>query len=346
MISDFINVVIILLVALASWWLAERVRFPAPSILGPMIGIAIVAGLGMPHPEVPSFVRVLVQSVIGGTLGLKIDRKTVASTRAMILPIGGATIWFTASSLLIGYLLARLAAIDLYTSFLGTAPGGVAEMTAMAMSVQADVAFVATLQTVRLLTSNLSIPILARYRARNNGHAQPITTPAAENGSPTGLPWVVCLTISAVGGFAFDALQVPAGGVIGAMVVVASVQLARVQLQAPPLILRNVAQLGIGILVGIAFTPETVASLIQALGIVIATTIATVLSAMILAYFVTRWLCVDAQTAMLACAPGGLSLMPVIADEVGAQSFIVSLFQLARIVVVILLMPFIFRMLV
>jgi len=345
-ISDFINVIIIVLAALASWRLAERIHAPAPAIVGPMIGIALIAGLGMPHPPFPHEFRVIVQTIIGGYLGLKIDRKTVASTRTMILPIGGATLWFIASSLLIGYLLARFTAIDLYTSFLGTAPGGVAEMTAMAMSVHANVALVATLQTVRLLTSNLSIPLIARREARINGNSAPTPARAKSDAPPIGWHWGVCLALGAVGGFAFDALAVPAGGVIGAMVTVASAQLAGMKIKSPPMLIRNLGQLGMGIFVGVTFSPATVAALTQALGIVVITTIATVVSGLVLAYFVQRWMCVDTQTAVLACAPGGLSLMPVIADELGAQSFVVSLFQLARIVCVILLMPFIFRMLV
>ena len=79
---------------------------------------------------------------------------------------------------------------------------------------------------------------------------------------------------------------------------------------------------------------------------IVGATLATLASSFLLAFVIQRWMRLDAGTALLGCAPGGLTLMPVIADELGAQTFVVSLFQLVRVVIVILVMPITFQILI
>jgi hypothetical protein len=100
-----------------------------------------------------------------------------------------------------------------------------------------------------------------------------------------------------------------------------------------------------GIFIGGTFNAQTLVELRASFVIVVATTIATVTSSLFLARFVQRWLKVDVQTALLACAPGGLTQMAIVADELGAQTFVVSLFQLTRVVCVVLFTPIIVRLL-
>ncbi|MCI0476693.1 MAG: AbrB family transcriptional regulator [Anaerolineales bacterium] len=345
--SDFelARVAVALTLGLIGWLIAARINLPAPAVLGSMLSVAIATMLGVPAPDFPRWLRVLVQSIIGGYLGLKIDRATIASTRSMLIPITISTVWFVAATLLIGYALARWTTIDLYTALLASAPGGVAEMTAIAMAVQANAALVATMQVVRLIASNLAVPFFVRRQA-----GQRFGPRAESNGDdvsdPTsGLHWIVCLSVGALGGFLFDAFQVPAGGVIGAMLAVAVAQLANVRMRTIPSHLRSLAQMFLGVFVGITFTQQTLIELQSSFVIIVGATLATLVSSFVLARVVQRWMRLDAETALLACAPGGLSLMPMIADELGAQTFVVSLFQLARIVLVILVMPIIFQFL-
>jgi hypothetical protein len=310
-----------------------------------MLFIAAATMLGAPSPNFPHWSRVLVQSIIGGYLGLKIDRATVASARALLIPITISTIWFVAATLLIGYALARWTTIDLYTALLAVTPGGVAEMTAIAMAVQANAALVATVQVVRLIASNVAVPLFVRRHANQHFHARAESNGDGASDPACGSHWIVCLGVGALGGFALDAFQVPAGGVIGAMLAVAAAQIVGTSLRAIPERGRNLAQIFLGVFVGITFTRQTLIELQNSFVIIVVATLATLISSIILARVVQRWMRLDAETALLACAPGGLSLMPMIADELGAQTFVVSLFQLARIVLVILVMPIIFQIL-
>ncbi len=345
---EFARATMVLAFGLLGWWIGARVNLPAPALLGSMLLVAIVTATGLiPPPNFPQWLRVLVQSVIGGYIGLKIDRAALASTRTLLVPIMASTVWFVAFTLLIGYAMARLTSMDLYTALLSATPGGVAEMTVIAMAVHADVAMVATIQVVRFFCSNLGIPFLVRRGInpcplpRNEANTAATTLPA-----PRGLHWLACLGVGALGGFGLDALQVPAGGVIGAMLAVAIVQLAGARLRTLPARARMLAQTFIGVFVGVTFTQQTLIELQNSFAIIIGATLATLASSFMLAFVMQRWMRLDAGTAILGCAPSGLSLMPVIADELGAQTFIVSLFHLTRVVLVILVLPIIFRFLI
>jgi|GEM_PF-1163328 len=311
-----------------------------------MLLVAAATMLGAPAPDFSHWSRVLVQSIIGGYLGTKIDRATLACARALLIPISISTMWFVTATLLIGYALARWTTIDLYTALLAVTPGGVAEMTVIALAVGADAALVATVQVVRLIVSNVAIPLFARRRASQHLPSHDDSNGDSASDPTHGLHWIVCLSVGALGGFLLDAFQVPAGGVIGAMLAVASAQIVGVSMQAIPTRGRNLAQIFLGVFVGITFTQQTLIELQSSLAIIVVATLATLISSFILARVVQRWMRLDAETALLACAPGGLSLMPMIADELGAQTFVVSLFQLARIVLVILVMPIIFQILI
>lgn len=338
-----------LLLGLAGWRAALRLQMPAAAILGPMLLIGAAACLGAALADFPAWLKTSAQAIIGVFLGLKFNRITVLRAKSLVWPIVVANAWLLLSGLLIGYALMRLARVDLNTSLLGTTPGGIVEMTVMAGSFQADVALVATLQAFRLVSANVSIPILARRQVNPHSpsddavlfsHSRRVAGVSCRAG------WPICMLMGLSGGFFLTWLQVPAGGVVGALLAVGAIQLAGVEMAPLPAPIRNAAQVLAGIFIGLTFSAQTLVELRAAFLTIVVTTAATLASSLLLARFIQHWLRLDAQTALLACAPGGLVQMGIIADELGAQTFVVSLFQFTRIVCVIVLAPLVFRMLI
>jgi membrane AbrB-like protein len=336
--------------------LASRLRVPAATVLGPMILVGAASALGVARADFPAWVKIALQIVIGVFLGYKIDWESLTRIRTMLRPIALVTIWMVGAAILIGYALARLTSVDLATALLGTSPGGIAEMTAMAISIQADVTLVATLQTFRLIATIGAVPFLAR------GLVAP-TTPAIEEPLPALMPplndstrarpvsnvdrfaWLLYLALGVLGSFIFAMLKIPAAGVIGAMVAVALARIVGCKSCEPPHVLRTLAQVGLGIVIGSAFNDQTLTELRSQFLPILLTTVATVASALMLARVVQRALKTDLQTALLACAPGGLVQMGIIADELGAEVFVVNLFQLTRLVSAVILFPILVRLL-
>lgn len=306
-------------------------------MLGSMVLVGIAVLTGNLSLDIPVWFRVLIQSVVGGHLGRRIDRKAFGSIMKMMPAIVFTSAWYVAVTTALGFLVARWAGIDLGTAFLGTAPGGVAEMTAMAITSGADVAFVATLQALRVMATNIAIPFLAKRGVDPLVVSVRDDKPAADDRNE--LHWSLGLFASIAGGSIFTLINFPAGGVIGSMLVIATLRLVGFPTGPVPRIVLELAYIGLGISVGVSFDSQALLQLRASLGILALATFGTLASGFGLALFVRRIMHLDYRTAMLACSPGGLSTMATVAEETGGQSLVVSLFQLVRIIWVILAMP-------
>ena len=66
----------------------------------------------------------------------------------------------------------------------------------------------------------------------------------------------------------------------------------------------------------------------------------SIVMALVSGYALFRFSRTDMMTSFVGTAPGGLSAMPGIAQEVGANTAIVSLIQLTRVLLVVMTIPF------
>jgi hypothetical protein len=151
-----------LLLAAVGGYVGLKLKLPAGALLGAMIAVA-VANLGFGYVgQIPSNFRVAAQMVVGGMLGLSITRETVASLRTMLLPAVILVVVMIGTSLIAGWILARVTGWDLATAFFSSSPGGMTEMTLASMSFGADTATVALLQLMRMLSVVSIMPLVLK----------------------------------------------------------------------------------------------------------------------------------------------------------------------------------------
>jgi membrane AbrB-like protein len=139
----------------------------------------------------------------------------------------------------------------------------------------------------------------------------------------------------AAGAGVLTALGVPAGGIIGAVLGSAAVSGARgVPLSPKPV--RVVGLVLLGAAAGLRLDATTLGHLRSvALPLALAV-LALLLAQGLLALVLCRWFRLDPVTALLAAAPGGVSEIASIADEVGARVGVVTAIHVVRVVVVVL----------
>lgn len=340
-----IDILIPVLLALVGWKLASLIHIPAPKMIGPMLLIAVASVLWGVQVQLHPMLRIVIQSLIGGYIGRRINLKTIHALVKLLPAIIMTTIWYGLATAGIGYGVARLACIDLGSAFLASAPGGVAEMTALAMVSAVDVAFVATLQTLRVVASNIMIPIIAKFApVPKDGEATQRSrsdTPKEDDPRKVWLKlhWIGTILVGLFGSFLFTGLNIPAGGMLGAMTAIALLQIRRFSIEPVPKILLTGTYMILGISVGSSFDLATLKRLQGSLGLLIGATIATLISSIILSFVVKRMMHIDIKTSLLACSPGGLSIMAVVAEETGARVEVVSLLHLVRLIWVVISMP-------
>jgi membrane AbrB-like protein len=154
---------------------------------------------------------------------------------------------------------------------------------------------------------------------------------------------VRALIVAIAAAWIFEALRVPAGALIGAMVGVAALNLADFSVPELPDVVRFLSFAALGWLLGSQFTKETLTQLREA-ALPIAVIVGLLLAAAVGATFWLRAAGFDTSTAFLAASPGGISQMAAISAEVGANAPLVVTVHLVRIMAVVFIAPFVARL--
>lgn len=155
-------------------------------------------------------------------------------------------------------------------------------------------------------------------------------------------PSLTALAIGSAGGALFFYLNAPLAWLLGAMLATTAAALAGVRIAVPqPLRLGMIAILGV--MLGSAFSPETLNRLVEWGASLLV--LALALSAMTaLAYLIFRRLGgFDPVSAYFSATPGGLSEMALAGESLGADVRIISLVHATRILLVVSLIPLYFR---
>lgn len=142
--------------------LAHLLRLPAKLLVGPMLASAAVHLTGITHSPPPLEIVNLAQWIIGTVIGC---RFVGVATREvlLVLKLGAGS---TAIMLLVGvgfaWLLFGISGLDPTQVVLAYAPGGLAEMSLVALALGAEVAFVATHHVWRIGLIVIAAPLVFR----------------------------------------------------------------------------------------------------------------------------------------------------------------------------------------
>jgi membrane AbrB-like protein len=130
--------------------LAKIARIPAPFLVGPVIlsGIAHVAGVTNHGP--PGFLIAAAQVIIGGSVGCRFVGVAVKEVLETMVIASGSTAILLLTAVSGGMILQQVTDIPWHVLVLAFAPGGLAEMSLVALAIGSDVAFVATHHICRI----------------------------------------------------------------------------------------------------------------------------------------------------------------------------------------------------
>ena len=154
---------------LVGWLLAKWGRVPMPHLIGP-VGISTLFHLmGWAElPRVNEFV-ILAQLAIGGAVGARLARVPFRELLGYLRDACAATALILSAYLLATVMVAETTGVSFLTAWLAFVPGGLYEVTLLALIFGFDVAFVAFHHTVRVMLIFLSLPAMAlRLGARED----------------------------------------------------------------------------------------------------------------------------------------------------------------------------------
>lgn len=315
---------------------------PTPALFGPLLAGLLWALTAPTRLVLPSLVARSGQAVLGATIGAVVTAETLRSLGADVVPIVLVVVASLGLSLAAGWVLALRRDVDLPTGVFSMIAGGASGVVAVSRELGADERVVAVVQYLRVLLILLVMPVVAvlLYGGSAGGGA------AVTAG--TDLPGDLLFVVLAVGGgLALTRwVTVPAGGLLlpltVAVVIAATGVLGTVSV---PAWLQWPAYAVIGVQVGLRFTRESLRAIAAMLPVVVALIVGLVLACAGLGGLLVLTTDVDPLTAYLATTPGGLFAVLATALDSDADAAYVLALQVVRLLVILLLMPFLGRFL-
>ena len=165
---NMISMLSFLVISIVGFPLAKLIRMPMPHLLGPLMMSSTLHIFGFVEiPRISEFV-ILAQVVIGASVGARLARvpfcqlaiylKDAVFNSAIVLCTYGVT----------AYYIATLTGIDFIKMLLAFVPGGLYEVTLLALIFGFDIAFVAFHHTLRVMMVFLALPFIISFAERRN----------------------------------------------------------------------------------------------------------------------------------------------------------------------------------
>jgi len=173
------DIIIFILLGVVGMLIARRLRIPMPFLIGP-VGLSTLFHLmgWADLPRVNEFV-ILAQLAIGGAVGARLAKVPFRELLGYLTDACANTAVILGAYLLATMVIVKVTGISFLAAWLAFVPGGLYEVTLLALIFGFDVAFVAFHHTVRVMLIFLSLPVLAFRLGGDAG-----TTDDKVNGPP------------------------------------------------------------------------------------------------------------------------------------------------------------------
>jgi membrane AbrB-like protein len=336
------RLVVLVVLAGAAGFVAQLVRLPGAWLIGPMV-VGIGAGVTGRQLRFPRPVVLAAQGIVGTLVAGGFDPaalpKILANWPAVVVAVGGTL----AASALVGIGLARMSNVDRATTALGTLPGGAQAMIALSVALGADVRAVATMQYVRIVLAVLSASLIGRVSLALSGAVPPSSLAAVTGAPPTAASVVTTYAttalIAGVGVLLGGWLRIPAGVVIGPLVLGVLARSLELVHPAWPTGVPEAAYVVLGLYVGVMFDRVAIRNIRGQLPAMILSILVLIAICGCLGALLAFWTGASLVTGVLATTPGGLDSVTAIALTSGADVSLMLSVQMVRLFAVVLVGP-------
>ncbi len=157
--------------AIAGFFGARALKIPAAALTGPMIASALLHLVGASTIAPPGPLVAAAQVVVGSTLGARFAGVPIRRVLRVVLHSLGSVAIMIALTVLLAAAAAAFVDASIPALVLALAPGGLAEMSLIALALGVEAAFVAAHHVVRIALVVLVMPTI--FRRRLSGRAGP-----------------------------------------------------------------------------------------------------------------------------------------------------------------------------
>jgi uncharacterized protein len=335
-----------LLCGIAGGILFILIQLPLVWMLGPLTAIVIWKLISKRSLYWPVSFRNGGQMLLGYSMGLSFTNDSARQIVNQLPSMAIITVLLVVFSLAIAYLVSKLTGISISSAVMGTTPGGLSQMVVMSEEIKgADQTIVTFMQTIRMLTVIFIVPTLSIHafsgdETQNNKPSIDLVVQPEYGGFLQLITVVVIVLFITALAVRF---KFPTPWIIGPLVSSAILTLCGYETPQLPPILIVIAQLCLGIYLGLGIKINMLKSWKKLLPFSIISGLLIVGFAFGLAYCLHKLYPITMTTAFLSIAPGGLPEMGVTAHTVQADVSIVAAYQLFRVFFILFIVPIFLR---
>jgi membrane AbrB-like protein len=158
---------ILIACGVVGYLVARLLRIPAYALVGPMVLSALVHALGITQSRPPVWLVAAAQVVVGAMVGTRFDGVSPRMVGKAVALAIVATAVLLVLAVVFGQAVESTLGIPFSAALLAFAPGGLAEMSLIALSLEIDAAYVSSHHIVRIFMIVLAAPFLFRLLSRN-----------------------------------------------------------------------------------------------------------------------------------------------------------------------------------
>lgn len=332
-----------------------KIKVPGGMMVGSIIGVSafnIISG----QAYMPEAAQQISKIIAGAFIGCSVSREDLLQLRYIYKPAAAMLSALLALSLLMGFIIYKLTALDLLTALLCAVPGGISELPLIANDMGADPAKVAVMQFARMVVGLGFFPSFIVWVNRMHKHSPKGVIENADTLSATKetpgqgenteaklyKPFFTAVACAAGCGVVGLLLPIPSGELLLSLLGTLVLKLLRIPIYLPSSV-RKLAQLLAGAYIGHATIYQDLIDLKQLALPIAIMLVGYLLNSYLSGRMLQRFFGLTLKQGMLATSPAGASDIALISADIGAQNVNVTVLQVLRMLMAISVFPYIMQ---
>ena len=290
-------------------FLFQYMAIPIPFLLGGIVSSMFWKVIGA-QVYWPRQWRELGLCVAGYGIGRNFTAETMHELSMQSLGVLEATGAAVGASVIIAWWTSRHSYANLQSCVMGCMPGGLTQMMLMSETdKRVDFSVVMVMQTLRLMSAIIIVPFL------------------------------VMVPIAAIGAVVLQKLHIPTPRLLGPTLAASACSYFFGTFQPVPDPLMTVAQISIGLYMGMLLDPARIKETARLMPFIITGILIIIAVSVAMAYYLSGIYGFSLITAFLAMAPGGIAEMCLAGMSMGENVSIILTYQLVRMLILNITVP-------
>ena len=306
---------------------------PGGLITGAMLAVGSAAMLGR-SMAVPAHLTQAVLVLLGISLGSLMSRQLLQHVGAYPVTIGLLALATFCTTFGSAYYLQRLHGWDRTSAFLAESPGALSQIALLAIEKGADMPAIAVVQTLRVIILTAALPLILVATGLTSSSAPALTMTVA---SPLGLVGLIGASVAV--SLVLRMMNFPASWLFGAMVGSSVLHGAGLIDGGLPPLVRSIALIGIGMLIGSRFSRMRTSTLLRHLTAGLGSFAIAILISAVFVTLVAWTTNVRFADVLVAYAPGAMDAMLALALTLHIDPIFVGAHHLSRFIFVTIATP-------